>query len=623
MNRSLQRILLSWADAPWSWIPFTRLRPPPHQPIGPAWVALHALSGMVWFGLPILLAARGILGRWSVPAFLIPGLVGLVAALMWHLMLLAAWNRRATRLAAHVASPDAAPGGHPTPPAPATRLNPLERWVLQPLLALLVLSVAVTFVYGVENLRGALALRALHRDLRAEGLPVAPADLLPPPVPDDRNLALIPLFRPLFGYDSLPTGIRWHDTNAYQHAQKAFTYEDPQTPFQRFAKDRGTPVGTWPDGQRLDLAVWQAYFTSLPDRPEPNPDDAPGASVLTALNRLEDDLDPLRSAARSRPECRFPLHYEEGFNMLLPHLVVLRRTSELLRLRALALLSEDRTDEALAETLLALRLSDGIRNEPILISLLVRVVIDRTALQPVWEGCLDRRWNDSQLRTLQQALATRRYLDDIATVLHGERILGSHTYDVMVRGGDPLRALLGMMADSDHSLASFIRFIPRGWIRQNQVAHSRHLGSLVADLQRAPSHAALPPGDERLLQSLDRRSPFTILAGMLVPAIDKSITRAYHAEAVNRLALAGLALERHHLAEGRYPDRLDALVPRFLESVPIDPMDGQPLRYRLTDTGDFQLYSVGEDHRDDQGVRTRSGRSTGSDSSRSGDLVWR
>ncbi|MBX3743763.1 MAG: hypothetical protein KF833_00495 [Verrucomicrobiae bacterium] len=623
MNRSLQRILLSWADSPWNWLPFTRLRPPPHQPIPAAWIALHALSGMVWFGLPILLAARGILGRWSAPAFLIPGLVGLIAALMWHLMLRAAWNRRAASLAATPASQDSAPGSLPAPPAPATRLNPLERWVLQPLLVLLVLYVAITFVYGVENLRGALALRALHRDLQAQGLPIAPADLLPPPVPDDRNLAVIPLFSPLFAYDSLPTGIRWHDTNAYQRAQKAFTYEDPRTPFQRFAKDRGTPVGAWPDGQRLDLAVWQAYFASLPDRPEPNPDASPGASVLAALDPLEDDLDQLRSAARSRPESLFPLHYEEGFHMLLPHMAVLRRTSELLRLRAVALLSEDRTDEALAETLLALRLSDAIRNEPILISLLVRVVIDRTALQSVWEGCLDRRWNESQLRTLQQAFATRRYLDDMATVLHGERVFGSHTYDVMVRGGDPLRTLLGMIADNDHSFASFIRFIPRGWIRQNQVAHSRHLGVLVDDLQRAPSHAALPPGDERLLQTIDRRSPFTIIAGMLLPALAKSHTRAYHAEAVSRLALAGLALERHRLAEGRYPDRLDALVPRFLESVPIDPMDGQPLRYRLTDTGDFQLYSVGEDHRDDHGTRPRPGMSTGTHAPRSGDLVWR
>jgi hypothetical protein len=46
---------------------------------------------------------------------------------------------------------------------------------------------------------------------------------------------------------------------------------------------------------------------------------------------------------------------------------------------------------------------------------------------------------------------------------------------------------------------------------------------------------------------------------------------------------------------------LDELIPDFLESVPIDCMDGQRLRYRKNADGTFLLYSVGENGKDDGG----------------------
>jgi hypothetical protein len=62
------------------------------------------------------------------------------------------------------------------------------------------------------------------------------------------------------------------------------------------------------------------------------------------------------------------------------------------------------------------------------------------------------------------------------------------------------------------------------------------------------------------------------------------------------------ALERHRLANGGYPKALADLVPRFLPTVPLDPMDGQPLRYRLNADGSFTLYGVGPNHADDGGI---------------------
>jgi hypothetical protein len=60
-----------------------------------------------------------------------------------------------------------------------------------------------------------------------------------------------------------------------------------------------------------------------------------------------------------------------------------------------------------------------------------------------------------------------------------------------------------------------------------------------------------------------------------------------------------LALRCYHNDHGTLPESLDALVPAYLDRVPLDDYDGQPFRYSR---GNKRLYSVGENFRDDGGV---------------------
>jgi hypothetical protein len=65
------------------------------------------------------------------------------------------------------------------------------------------------------------------------------------------------------------------------------------------------------------------------------------------------------------------------------------------------------------------------------------------------------------------------------------------------------------------------------------------------------------------------------------------------------------------------------LVPEFLPAVPVDPADGQPLRYRAAAAGGFTLYSVGEDGVDDGGNPTNRQPASGSLYWQDGkDWVW-
>ncbi len=88
---------------------------------------------------------------------------------------------------------------------------------------------------------------------------------------------------------------------------------------------------------------------------------------------------------------------------------------------------------------------------------------------------------------------------------------------------------------------------------------------------------------------------------VMLPAIGRSAMVAESATQRRDAALTAIALELHRRRHGRYPARLDDLVPNFLPALPIDRFDGQPLRYLLTDDGPL-LYSVGADRIDDGGA---------------------
>lgn len=85
----------------------------------------------------------------------------------------------------------------------------------------------------------------------------------------------------------------------------------------------------------------------------------------------------------------------------------------------------------------------------------------------------------------------------------------------------------------------------------------------------------------------------------LLPAT-KMIGRFLHSRAAVQCAATALAVERYRQQLGRWPENLQALVGGTLHTIPLDPYDGNPLRYRLLNDG-IVIYSVGPDHLDDLG----------------------
>ena len=118
----------------------------------------------------------------------------------------------------------------------------------------------------------------------------------------------------------------------------------------------------------------------------------------------------------------------------------------------------------------------------------------------------------------------------------------------------------------------------------------RHLGRLRAD----------DVVRQRVAQAAERKLP---IVRVLLPGLGGAAAREAECLANLRLGETAVALEQFRAAHAsRYPDSLSELTPEFLAGLPLDPFDGQPLRYRKTGGGHL-LYSIGPDLKDDAGAR--------------------
>jgi len=90
------------------------------------------------------------------------------------------------------------------------------------------------------------------------------------------------------------------------------------------------------------------------------------------------------------------------------------------------------------------------------------------------------------------------------------------------------------------------------------------------------------------------------LGRALFPRHEQAVTEHYRGTAQRRLAAAALAIRAYAAAQGdAMPKRLDDLVPKYIPSIPNDPMTaGQPLKYAADRA---LVYSVGDDGVDNGG----------------------
>ena len=140
------------------------------------------------------------------------------------------------------------------------------------------------------------------------------------------------------------------------------------------------------------------------------------------------------------------------------------------------------------------------------------------------------------------------------------------------------------------------------------------------------AHRIFPEISQSLDQEIEalhqhRYNPYKIFAAMLFPALSSANAKSARMQTYVDEARVACALERYRLTSGQFPETLEALVPKFMEKLPHDVINGQPLKYRRTDDGQFVLYSVGWNKTDDGGKVELT--KSGNPDWQKGDWIWR
>jgi hypothetical protein len=175
--------------------------------------------------------------------------------------------------------------------------------------------------------------------------------------------------------------------------------------------------------------------------------------------------------------------------------------------------------------------------------------------------------------------------------------------------------------------------VPSGWFYLNDLALAQMNQLSLLPLVNIQKRI-VPPESARRANAAEAdfaktSSRIVFIARMIYPALSQSVKKFAYAQESVDLARVAIALERYRLAHGEYPESLAALAPQFMEKIPHDLINGQPLHYRRTDDGQFVLYSVGWNETDDGGVVVNQKSHDPRDESRSkvdisqGDWVWR
>jgi hypothetical protein len=174
------------------------------------------------------------------------------------------------------------------------------------------------------------------------------------------------------------------------------------------------------------------------------------------------------------------------------------------------------------------------------------------------------------------------------------------------------------------SLLGGFSVLPSGLYYQNMVTIARLHQEFTVGAVDEKQHRVFPEIANRLTAVVGqmRTTPYNLFGKLLMPAFANSARKSARSQTFVDITLVACALERHRLAHGQLPDTLATLVPQFLEKIPTDVMDGQPLRYRKNADGSYLLYSIGWNQKDDGGSRVMVNGTTSSVDEKQGDCVW-
>jgi hypothetical protein len=308
---------------------------------------------------------------------------------------------------------------------------------------------------------------------------------------------------------------------------------------------------------------------------------------------------------------------------LMPDLNRLRDAANFLRYQSLIDFDQNRQDAALDRLAEVEPIAQGAASHRSLVGYLVGIGCRAMQAYTLADFLPELRIGAApgEVRPEQAGVWIHRLLDERQSVaeMHAayraERVSQLDAIDAMFSGRINRAKPTGGAGSDTNAPSAVNSYAIRPLMRENAIIGCDTMTQFIANLNAPdwPTCQRQIAGIERVADIAKLR-PWNFMVKMMLPALGRSVEANYRSQAERRLVAAALAARWYAVEhDGQLPPTLDALVPKYLPAVPLDPMAvSQPLQYRPDAA---MLYSVGLDGVDGGGDVTFARPMRGQDSS--------
>ena len=324
---------------------------------------------------------------------------------------------------------------------------------------------------------------------------------------------------------------------------------------------------------------------------------APTRAFAEHHRALLDELSVLGRMSRGRLSISYDPGVGNPFDLHWPHLRAWGTAAQFLGAAAAKLVEGD-LDATALRVRQVFGISATLDSEFAFIHRLYQVKVNAIGIALV-KGTLQAGVpSEHALRLLNESIESRVASPSLRRALQLERAF-------VLEVGDAIAA--GRLSFGQAILEPEVREPSEMPIRANQrmvVELYRPLLDTCDDLPSLLSAASKMELELTGVYSRDRKRAYVLLANF-VPSWSQAVRSVMMCRAELCCLQVAVAAERFRLDTGRLPMLIDELVPTYLNMIPSDPFDGNPMRYAETGQG-VVIYSVGENLADDGGVLRQS-----------------
>ncbi|MBL8762053.1 MAG: hypothetical protein JNL50_12205 [Phycisphaerae bacterium] len=252
-------------------------------------------------------------------------------------------------------------------------------------------------------------------------------------------------------------------------------------------------------------------------------------------------------------------------------------------------------------------IASALGREPVLISHFVAIAMDTLAVQVIRDSVVMSEPDQKALIELGDRVGVELPYLSIARAIDGEHLwyldISQCVHDA---NGRFASAELERLAETKGQLPfpqAALALMPD---RAASDAMAAQVYARLGEVAQLPRRNRPRTPDGRIELGILRPQTFVVVGAALANVDNVCSAPDRHSVQLNA-ALLIIALERCRLARGRYPEKLDELVPEFLPGVPEDPYFEKGFVYERGDDpaakGTYTLYSVGDDGEDNGGLR--------------------